>query len=261
MYVNKTSNGNREKNLGKEFETNNCGKCFIVGYKNSKEVTVMFYEPMYTTQCTMQNLRMGRVVNPFYPTVCDIGYKGLGSFNCVTHKKAYFLWVNVLTRITENFYKERSSSYKDVTVCEEWLNFQNFAEWCYSQKFFNAKDDAGNLYHIDKDILHKGNKVYCPKYCTFVPPYINTLVLNRKSKRGNHPVGVSFDRKNSKFRASVNFQTCTKNLGRFTTEKEAFLAYKKAKESYIKDVANKWKGRIDHKTYLALLDWEISADD
>ena len=259
--MNKTSIKNREKLLGKEFETNNCGKCFIVDYKGSKKVTVMFYNPIYATQCTMQNLRIGRVVNPFYPTVCGIGYKGLGRFNCVDHKRVYFLWVNALTRTTQKFYKIKCPSYEGVEVCAEWLNFQNFAKWYYEQPFLNAKDDIGNFYHLDKDILHRGNKVYSPETCCFVPPYINTLVLNRKAKRGDHVVGVSFDRENNKFRASINFQTYTKNLGRFTTETEAFRAYKRAKEAYIKEVAEKWKGKIDDRVYENLINWEISMED
>ena len=38
----------RDELLGKEFETNSCGKCFIIDYKGVNDVTVMFYEPVCT---------------------------------------------------------------------------------------------------------------------------------------------------------------------------------------------------------------------
>lgn len=32
--------------LGKEFETNNFGKCFVIDYKGRNDVFVMFYDPV-----------------------------------------------------------------------------------------------------------------------------------------------------------------------------------------------------------------------
>ena len=50
-------------------------------------------------------------------------------------------------------------------------------------------------------------------------------------------------------------------LGCFKTEIEAFNAYKQAKESFIKEQANKWKGKIDPRAYNALMSYEVSIDD
>ncbi len=47
----------------------------------------------------------------------------------------------------------------------------------------------------------------------------------------------------------------------FNTFEEAFQAYKIAKEEYIKEVANKWKGRITEQTYIALYNWKIEITD
>ena len=38
--------------LGKEYETNSCGRCFIVNYKKFNDVTVMFYDPVFTVNIT-----------------------------------------------------------------------------------------------------------------------------------------------------------------------------------------------------------------
>lgn len=50
-------------------------------------------------------------------------------------------------------------------------------------------------------------------------------------------------------------------LGNYATAEEAFYAYKEAKESYIKEVANKWKDQIDPKVYNALMNWEVEITD
>ena len=43
---------------------------------------------------------------------------------------------------------------------------------------------------IDKDILYKGNKIYCPEKCIFVPFSINSLFTKRQNRRGDYPIGV-----------------------------------------------------------------------
>lgn len=50
-------------------------------------------------------------------------------------------------------------------------------------------------------------------------------------------------------------------LGYFDTPEEAFLAYKQAKEDYIKGVANKWKNRIAPNVYDAMMRYEVEITD
>jgi oligoribonuclease (3'-5' exoribonuclease) len=45
------------------------------------------------------------------------------------------------------------------------------------------------------------------------------------------------------------------------TELEAFLAYKHAKEAYIKELANKWKDQIDPRVYDALMNYQVEITD
>ena len=52
-----------------------------------------------------------------------------------------------------------------------------------------------------------------------------------------------------------------KMLGIFKTEIEAFNAYKKAKESFVKEQADKWKDQIDERAYEALMNYEVDIDD
>ena len=50
-------------------------------------------------------------------------------------------------------------------------------------------------------------------------------------------------------------------LGYFNTEIEAFNAYKKAKESFVKEQAEKWEDKIDERAYDALMNYEVEIDD
>ena len=66
------------------------------------------------------------------------------------------------------------------------------------------KDDNGRLYHLDKDILVKGNKVYSPETCCFVPQEINSLLVTSVRSRGDQPIGVSYNKLTQKYEAYYN---------------------------------------------------------
>ena len=51
------------------------------------------------------------------------------------------------------------------------------------------------------------------------------------------------------------------HLGYFKTEIEAFNTYKQAKESFIKEQANEWKGKIDSRAYEALMNYTVEITD
>lgn len=251
----------RDDLLGKEFETNNCGKCFVIDYKGKEEVLVMFYEPMFVVTCALSSLKRGNVSNPFYPTVNGVGYLGVGDYNQAKNPLVSTLWRNMLKRSYDESFHKKHPSYRNTTICKEWQNFQNFAEWCYSQKFFNAKDNKGSSYHLDKDILRKDNKIYSPETCCFIPQDVNKLLLKSNAIRGKYPIGVNLSKQGNSFVSTVTCENKSKFLGEYKTPEEAFLVYKQNKEWYIKEVAEKWRGKIGEAVYEALLQHEVHIDD
>ena len=247
--------------LGKEFDTNNSGKCFIIDYKGERQVTVMFYEPIFVVNCAYSHLVRGEVSNPFYPSVCGAGYLGVGEYRPKKDGQAYLHWRGVLSRVYDATSLVKNPTYKGTTVDKEWLNFQNFAEWCYKQKGFDSKDGKGRKYQLDKDILIKGNKVYSPETCCFVPQEINLLFCKSDAIRGDTPIGVTYDKSRGKYIASIFCNGTRKHLGRHTTPEIAFLAYKQAKEAYVKEVAERWKDEIDPVVYGALVNYQVDITD
>ena len=114
---------------------------------------------------------------------------------------------------------------------------------------------------LDKDILFKGNKVYSPETCCFVPHAINTLFLNGKKNRGGLPLGVHFDKNKGKYRAEMSFMGEQIKLGTFDAVDSAFARYKEYKEDFIRDIAEQYRDEIPDKVYKAMVGWEVAIDD
>lgn len=167
--------------------------------------------------------------------------------------KAYKVYGSMLGRCYDESHRVYAITYKDCTVCDEWLRFSNFKKW-FDENYVEG-------YALDKDILVKGNKVYSPETCCFVPREINSLLTNRRNHR-NGTIG-SYKTKSGKFIVHCNKYGKPNLVGFFTSEKEAFDAYKKTKESYIKDVAKKYynEGKITERVYDALMRYEIEITD
>lgn len=133
-------------------------------------------------------------------------------------------------------------------------SFQAFAEWANSQVGY-----GNDGWCLDKDILVKGNKIYSPENCIFVPYQINTAMLNNKHSRDDLPVGVARER--DKFNAYVSTNGKVHRLGLFDTPLQAFHAYKTRKEEYIKELAAEYQGKIDDRAYAALMSYQVSITD
>ena len=168
----------------------------------------------------------------------------------------YQLWHGMLQRCFDEKYKQKYPTYQGVTCSKEWLLMTSFIEDVSKMKGFGLEG-----WHLDKDILSKGNKLYSKGACCFVPLEVNLLLTKRDKARGEWPVGVCFYKRDGKFMAQININGKLKYLGLFTTPDEAFQAYKLAKEANIKVVAEKWKHQLDERVFQALLDYEVSIND
>ena len=147
-------------------------------------------------------------------------------------------------------------TYINCFVCEEWYDYQNFAKW-YDENYYEIITEQMDL---DKDILFKNNKIYSPETCIFAPQSINKLFTKANIKRGNFPIGVSYDNRENKFVITrCGYQSDGKYY--FNCIEEAFSKYKALKEEHIKEIANKYKDKIPKKLYIALLNYEVDIDD
>lgn len=201
--------------------------------------------------------------DPYRRSILGIGYIGEGQYKSSYNGQKYppyVCWKNMLQRCYSEKYHERQPTYKDCEVCEEWHNFQNFAQW-YEDNYYEI---PGEKMFLDKDILIKGNKEYSPETCIFVPRKINNLFTLRQNKRTNLPLGVKnagSANKTNPYIASITKDNKKITIGYFKTINEAFNAYKQEKEDYIKAVAEEYSLYIPDVLYNALINWEIEIND
>lgn len=178
------------------------------------------------------------------------------------YTKQYSYWKHMLRRCYSNEYLTKEPTYLDKIVCKEWHNFQTFAKW-FDENYYEIE---GQRMQLDKDILNKGNKIYSPQTCIFVPQRINNLFVKRDSKRGRYPIGVYLDKYTNRFKAHISIEhedgsKRQKHLGRFNTPEEAFEVYKIEKEKYIKEVAEEYKDKIPKELYDAMYKYEVEITD
>lgn len=169
-------------------------------------------------------------------------------------EKAYNVWTAILYRCYTQNRTHGYASYEGCYICEEWKLFSNFLKW------FNENYIEG--YAIDKDICRKGNKCYCPEYCVFVPQSVNNVILTKRRSDHKLPIGV-YETPNGTYSVKLRKYGKSVTVGTFNSINEAFVAYKQAKEQYIKEVADEYysKGLITKRVYDALYMWEIEITD
>ena len=238
----------------------------IINYYNRRKVEIEFANG-YRKLCRWEQIIKGHVVNPYTKTVCNIGFLGEGQYNKTINRKQtqhYIVWHGMMQRCYDKEFHKTNQSYVDCLVCEEWHNFQNFAKW-FDDNYYEVNNE---IMCLDKDILYKGNKIYSPETCIFVPRRINQLfVKGAKERRNNLPIGVKFHKGMNKLIVSCsifeNNQKILKHLGYFdiNQEEQAFYCYKNFKETYIKKVANQYKNSIPDELYQAMCEYEVSIND
>ena len=241
-----------------------CGEvAFIVEYVNSQDITIQFKATGELVNTTYNHFVKGEIKSHFTPSVYGIGVKGLEPIVDENGEKldSYKCWKRMLERCYSTKFQEKHSTYIGCRVCDDWLYYPNFKKW-YEENYYEVENKTSQL---DKDILIKCNKVYSPETCIFVPSFINKLFTKRQNDRGDFPVGVHFNKRDKKYKASLSVfkdgKSTIKGLGYFDTADEGFEAYKKAKEEYIKEVADEYKDKIPAKLYESMYSYEVSIDD
>lgn len=242
---------------GDIFKTNEGGSCVVIEYNGCYDVLVEHIDDhKHRATVTSNQLRGGRIKNPFRPKVFGVGFIGSGPHKGSINGKdthAYTAWNGMLERCYSEKFQKKHPAYIGCTVSPDWHNFQTFSDWYENQRY------KGVGYHLDKDILKKGNKVYCPDFCRFVPSNINKLLQSSKKSRGDLPIGVTFYA--GKFCAHSSKSGKKTYIGRYDTAIDAFMAYKKARESNIAECAELYKEFMDSEVYEALINYEIELTD
>jgi len=197
----------------------------IDGGSKPSYVTIQIED--YVFEMVLSHVKRGGVRYPFHPSVFNKGYLGIGAHKANENNKktkAYDTWKNMLKRSYDSKFHIKQPTYKDVEVCEEWLNFQTFSKWFEQSNYQNG-------WELDKDLLSVDNKIYSPETCLFIPQALNKFLSNSNSANTSGYTGVSWAKHINKWRVFIQSVETGEGtyLGCFIDIEEAGEAYKVAR--------------------------------
>ena len=246
--------------IGKEF-LQNCGDSLVVLEKSNLKTNkgeslykCIFKIKNYEVYSQKYIILKGNVLNPYISNIFNIGYVGIGKYKPSNYLNIFHCWYNILSRCY-NIKDLRYNIYgaKGITVCEEWLNFQNFAIWYEKNSEWNVNNYN---FQIDKDILaninHLDIKVYSPETCLLIPADSNCFLAG-----DNLNCGISFYKhKNNNIVYYSRFKKIF--LGTFNSFKEAKKVYAKEKFKFWNEEINRFDLPNDLREILLKYDFSWS---
>ena len=234
---------------------------------NEGLIDVQFEDGYIRQKAHMSEFKNGTIRDHMIPAIYGVGI--LGDVKTKVNgkiTKEYSTWSNILQRCYSPIKHKEFPRYKDCSICDEWLYYPNFVEWCHSQSNWNKVIENPSEFHIDKDIICKRNKMYSPENCSFVPAYVNVMFVKGDALRNDLPIGVTRESFNkNRYRVRCKDSTTGKmiTVGGFLNVEEAFCCYKEIKENSIKFVAQMEyeKGTITQKCYEAMMNYQVEITD
>lgn len=225
----------------------------IIEYNNTNDIVVEFQDKYkFQKKTNYTNFKMGRVKNPYDKTVFGVGCLGYGQYKSWRDSKGstktYLAWINMLQRCYADMNNKYASYYKIVTVCDEWLDFQNFAEW-YESHYYDIPNER---LHIDKDIKSKENKVYSPDTCILIPQSINEVFRKNNRKKIDADLPETIKRSGEEYQVTFRGES----LGTYKTIEECLEKYNSKKILYIKELVEEYKSLLPNEVADILLQWQ-----
>lgn len=251
--------------IGQKFKTNSGWEGEVIKYNSCYDVLVKWQDGS-TDSYPAGAIHSGSIKPPYQPSICGVGYFGKGRFTDGRRKDGEKIpdqilgyWHRMICRCYNptEVVKDNTRRYIFTSVCKEWFNLQNFAEWAISQPNWDKGFD------LEKDLLGETLE-YNPQNCTFLPSEINVFLVEKSSGPRGLPVGVNYVKPRTKgskegYLARCNVGKTREYLGYFDDPMQAYAAYKVRKEVYARELAEKYKDVITEASYNALMNWTLKS--
>jgi hypothetical protein len=234
----------RTNRQGEVWTNNDEENLHILEYNGVNDCTIQFEDGTIVKNVQYHNIVSGGVKNNNRKSVFGIGYIGYGNYKASIkskHTKCYSIWRGMLQRCYFQ-YKKFNTTYLNVNVCDEWFNFQNFAQW--------YEDNYVEGWQLDKDLLSTDCKIYSPTTCCFIPQEINCLFKEQKETTGTVKV-------KDKYKSQIGKNKVHNHIGTFDSLEDANKAYKDEKKKYILNIAEQYKEQLNINVYNKLTNYEI----
>lgn len=143
----------------------------VIEFLSSDRVKVKFNNTGYVADFYVVNIKRGEFKDRLEPSVYG---RGFGVMRGDYSKPSIVHWTNMMSRCY--CLSDKTKSYVDCYVCDEWLNFGNFDRW------FNDTHptNKGVKFELDKDMKCLGNRVYSPDKCIWLPKRLNQYINDVK---------------------------------------------------------------------------------
>lgn len=138
----------------------------------------------YETFVRKDNILNKNIKNPFYSSICNIGYLGVPNYNIYKtseeNKRIENTWRNMIDRCY-NINNQRYKNYGKlgIKVCDRWLCFANFLN---DYQFINGYESTINK-ELDKDTKNRNAKIYSLDNCTLVSQNENLKESNKRTQQ------------------------------------------------------------------------------
>jgi hypothetical protein len=237
---------NRTNRQGEVYINNDGENLQIIEYNGVNDCTIEFEDGTIVKNVQYHNIVSGGIKNNNRKSVFGIGYIGYGIHKASIkskHTKCYSIWRGILQRCYFQ-YKDFNTTYLNVNVCDDWFNFQNFAQW-FEENYVEG-------WQLDKDLLcnSSDSKIYSPTTSCFIPQEINCLLKEQKETTGTVKI-------KDKYKSQIGKSKVHNHIGTFDSLEDANKAYKEEKKKYILSVAEQYKKQLNINVYNKLINYEV----
>ena len=147
-----------------------------------------------------------------------ISKEGTNRKHNLTNTRLYNIWKAIKNRVLN----PKNKNYNDyggrgITICEEWLDVQNFYNWAISNGYEENK--GLSIDRIDND----GN--YCPENCRWSTKSIQARNTRIPKNNTSGYKGVSYIKRRGDYRVQIMVNLKSIHLGYFKTAVEGAIAY------------------------------------
>jgi len=145
---------------------------------------VLFEKTLTVSTVQSKDIANMQLKDYMHPSTYGVGFLGYGHHKAYKNGRttgAYACWRSMIQRCYDKKCKSYAF-YSDCAVHSEWHNFQVFARW-YCDNHIKG-------YHLDKDLLFKGNRLYSKNTCAFITPQKNIALAHQQTHSFISPDGT-----------------------------------------------------------------------
>ena len=147
--------------IGSIYESKNCGKFKIISRDGKRNhniyYTIEFELTKYRYSAADSKIKTGSVNDPYFPSVCGIGYIGKSNDGSKLDMSMRPRWGAMMARCynpnNQDYYRYGAIG---VSVCKRWFCYANFVEDVkLLPGYLDMINNPSIVYNLDKDILQK----------------------------------------------------------------------------------------------------------